>query len=59
MISDDCSSFFFAFPAVALQVGEGDPGALDVSYLTGLVQKSFAFFMSLALTTDRHAASCG
>ena len=32
--------------AVALQVGEGDPGPLDVSFLTGLVQKSFAFFMS-------------
>jgi len=32
--------------AVALQVGEGDPGPLDVSFLTGLVQKSFAFFLS-------------
>lgn len=32
--------------AVALQVGEGDPGPLDVSFLTGLIQKSFAFFMS-------------
>jgi hypothetical protein len=32
--------------AVALQVGEGDPGPLDVSFLTGLTQKSFAFFMS-------------
>ncbi len=32
--------------AVALQVGEGDPGPLDVSFLTGLVQKSFGFFMS-------------
>jgi hypothetical protein len=32
--------------AVALQVGEGDPGPLDISFLTGLVQKSFAFFMS-------------
>lgn len=32
--------------AVGLQVGEGDPGPLDVSFLTGLVQKSFAFFMS-------------
>jgi hypothetical protein len=31
---------------VALQVGEGDPGPLDVSFLTGLMQKSFAFFMS-------------
>lgn len=32
--------------AVALQVAEGDPGPLDVSFLTGLMQKSFAFFMS-------------
>ena len=32
--------------AVALQVGKGDPGPLDISFLTGLVQKSFAFFMS-------------
>jgi hypothetical protein len=32
--------------AIALQVGEGDPGPLDVSFLTGLVQKSFAFFLS-------------
>ena len=32
--------------AVALQVGEGDPGPLDVSFLTGLIQKSFAFFIS-------------
>lgn len=32
--------------AVALQVGEGDPGPLDVSFLTGLIQKSFAFLMS-------------
>jgi hypothetical protein len=32
--------------AVALQVGEADPGLLDISFLTGLVQKSFAFFMS-------------
>ena len=32
--------------AVALQVGEADPGPLDVSFLTGLMQKTFAFFMS-------------
>ena len=32
--------------AVALQAGEGDPGPLDVSFLTGLAQKSFAFFLS-------------
>jgi hypothetical protein len=31
---------------VALQVGEGDPGPLDVSFLTGLVQKSFAYLIS-------------
>jgi hypothetical protein len=32
--------------AVALQIREGDPGPLDVSFLTGLVQKSFAFYLS-------------
>ncbi len=32
--------------AVARQVGEGDPGPLDVSFLTGLMQKSLVFFMS-------------
>jgi hypothetical protein len=32
--------------AVALQVGEGDPGPLDISFLTGLVQKSFAVLLS-------------
>ena len=32
--------------AVALQAGESDPGPLDVSFLTGLVQKSFAYFLS-------------
>ncbi|HEX7230680.1 MAG TPA: hypothetical protein VF452_09820 [Candidatus Binatia bacterium] len=32
--------------AVALQVAEGDPGPLDVSFLTGLVQKSFAVLLS-------------
>jgi len=32
--------------AVALQVGEGDPGPLDISFLTGLMQKSFAVFIS-------------
>jgi hypothetical protein len=32
--------------AVALQVGEGGPGPLDVSFLTGLVQKSVAFYLS-------------
>ncbi|HEU4342079.1 MAG TPA: hypothetical protein VFU31_10955 [Candidatus Binatia bacterium] len=32
--------------AVALQIGEGDPGPLDISFLTGLVQKSLAFHLS-------------
>jgi hypothetical protein len=32
--------------AVALQVGEGDPGPLDISFLTGLVRKSFTIFLS-------------
>lgn len=32
--------------AVALQVGEGDPGPFDISFLTGLVQKSFAISLS-------------
>lgn len=32
--------------AVALLMGEGDPGPLDVSFLTGLVQKSFAFHLA-------------
>ncbi len=32
--------------AVAQQVGAGDPGPLDVAFLTGLMQKSLVFFMS-------------
>ena len=32
--------------AIALQISEGDPGPLDVSFLTGLVQKSFAYYLS-------------
>jgi hypothetical protein len=32
--------------AVALQTSEGNPGPLDISFLTGLVQKSFAVLMS-------------
>jgi hypothetical protein len=32
--------------AVAIQVSAGDPGPLDISFLTGLVQKSFAFYLS-------------
>ena len=43
--------------AVALQVGEGDPGPLDVSFLTGLVQKGFAFFMSQEKAKQEEAQS--
>ena len=52
---EDMALYFFATArvtqaklalAVALQIGEGDPGPLDVSFLTGLVQKSFALFLS-------------
>ncbi len=32
--------------AIASQIKEGDPGPLDISFLTGLVQKSFAFYLS-------------
>jgi hypothetical protein len=32
--------------AVALQVHQGDPGPLDISFLTGLVQKSLAVYVS-------------
>ena len=32
--------------AVAQQIEEGDPGPLDISFLTGLVQKSFAVYLS-------------
>ena len=43
--------------AVALQVSEGDPGPLDVSFLTGLMQKSFAFFMSQEKAKKEEAES--
>ena len=43
--------------AVALQIKEGDPGPLDVSFLTGLVQKSFAFHMSEQKTKAEEEAS--
>jgi hypothetical protein len=52
---EDMAFYFFATArvaqaklalAVARQVGEGDPGPLDVSFLTGLVQKSFAVLLS-------------
>lgn len=32
--------------AVALQLGEGDLGPLDISFLTGWMQKSLAFYLS-------------
>jgi hypothetical protein len=32
--------------AIALQASEGDPGPLDVSFFTGLIQKSFAFLLA-------------
>ena len=32
--------------AVGLQFAEGNPGGLDISFLTGLVQKSLAFYRS-------------
>ena len=32
--------------AVALKIAEGDPGPLDISFLTGLVQRSFAVYLS-------------
>lgn len=32
--------------AVGIQIGTGDPGPLDISFLTGLVQKSFGFYLS-------------
>jgi hypothetical protein len=32
--------------AVALQMSEGDPGPLDVAFLTGMVEKSFAVLLS-------------
>jgi len=43
--------------AVAQQVGEGNPGPLDISFLTGLMQKSFAFFMSQQKAQKEEAES--
>ena len=43
--------------AVALQVGAGDPGPLDVSFLTGLVQKSISFYLSQEKTRAEEEAS--
>jgi len=34
--------------SVALQLAEGEPGILDISFLTGLAQKSLAFYLSQA-----------
>lgn len=34
--------------AVALQLKEGEPGSLDISFLTGLAQKSLAFYLTQA-----------
>jgi hypothetical protein len=45
---------------VAMAIGEGDLGglgALDVSFLTGLVQKSLAFYMSQAKTKAAEESS--
>jgi hypothetical protein len=38
--------------AVAIQIGSGDPGPLDISFLTGLVQKSFGFYLSQQKTRE-------
>ncbi|HWH79773.1 MAG TPA: hypothetical protein VNT76_20475, partial [Candidatus Binatus sp.] len=63
---EDTALYFFATDrhelaklalAVALQVGEGDPGPLDVSFLTGLVQKSFTFFLSQQKAQAENAES--
>ncbi|TMB65690.1 MAG: hypothetical protein E6J54_24860 [Deltaproteobacteria bacterium] len=43
--------------AVALQIKEGAPGPLDVSFLTGLVQKSFAFHISQEKTKAEEETS--
>jgi hypothetical protein len=43
--------------AVAQQLGEGDPGPLDVSFLTGLVQKSFTFHLSQQKAQNEEAQS--
>jgi hypothetical protein len=38
--------------AMAIQIGTGDPGPLDISFLTGLVQKSFGFYLSQQKTRE-------
>lgn len=63
---EDIAFYFFATGrvaqaklalAVALQVGEGDPGPLDVGFLTGLVQKSFAVLLSQQETQKQQEPS--
>ena len=63
---EDMALYFFATSraaqaklalAVARQVGEGDPGPLDVSFLTGLVQKSFAVLLSQQKAQKEHEPS--
>jgi hypothetical protein len=43
--------------AVAIQIGNGDPGPLDISFLTGLVQKSFGFYLSQQKTKQAEEPS--
>ncbi|HTN71347.1 MAG TPA: hypothetical protein VMO00_09685 [Methylomirabilota bacterium] len=43
--------------AVALQIKEGNPGPLDVSFLTGLVQKSFAVYLTQQKTKAEEGPS--
>ena len=43
--------------AVAIQISTGDPGPLDISFLTGLVQKSFAFYLSQQKTKQAEEPS--
>jgi hypothetical protein len=43
--------------AVARQISEGEPGPLDISFLTGLVQKSFAILLSQQKTQNEEAPS--
>jgi hypothetical protein len=42
---------------VAIQIGTGDPGPLDISFLTGLVQKSFGFYLSQRKTKQADVPS--
>ena len=43
--------------AVALQIRTGDPGPLDISFLTGLAQKSFGFYLSQQKTKQAEEPS--